>query len=60
VEKKTKTTISACDSLLKHNDDILFLKQIEVNDEKWILHSNGASVMNHCQPHQGLVFTQRG
>ena len=32
--------ISICDSLLKCNENILFLKQIVMGDEKWILYNN--------------------
>ena len=32
--------ISACDSLLKHNENVLFLKQIVTGNEKWILYDN--------------------
>ena len=32
--------ISACDSLLKHNENVLFLKQIVMGDEEWILYNN--------------------
>ena len=32
--------ISACDSLLKCNKNILFLKQIVMGNEKWILYNN--------------------
>ena len=32
--------ISSCDSLLKRNENVLFLKQIVMDDEKWILYSN--------------------
>ena len=32
--------ISTCDSLLKHNEKVPFLKQIVVGDEKWILCNN--------------------
>ena len=45
--------ISACDSLLKCNKNVLFLKQIVMGNEKWILYNNmngrdlGTSEMNH-------------
>ena len=32
--------ISACDSLLKRNENVPFLKQIVMGDEKWILYNN--------------------
>ena len=32
--------ISTCDSLLKHNKNVPFLKQIVTGDEKWILYNN--------------------
>ena len=32
--------ISACDSLLKHNENVPFLKQIVTGNEKWILYNN--------------------
>ena len=54
--------ISACDSLLKRNENVPFLKQIVMDNEKWILYNNvewkrdcGASEMNHHQPHQRPV-----
>ena len=31
--------ISTCDSLLKRNENVLFLKQIVMGDEKWILYN---------------------
>ncbi|XP_059989713.1 histone-lysine N-methyltransferase SETMAR-like [Lagenorhynchus albirostris] len=39
-EKNLLDNISACDSLLKHNENVLFLKQIVTGDEKWILFNN--------------------
>ena len=39
-EKNLLDHISACDSLLKHNENIPFLKQIVTGDEKWILYNN--------------------
>ena len=32
--------ISICNSLLKHNENIPFLKQIVTGDEKWVLYNN--------------------
>ena len=32
--------ISTCDSPLKRNENVLFLKQIVMGDEKWILYNN--------------------
>ena len=57
--------ISICDYPLKCNKNVLFLKQIVTDDEKWILTimwniiHHGASEMNHHQPYQSLVFIQR-
>ena len=57
--------ISTCDFLLKHNENVPFLKQIVTGDEKWILYNNverrdcGVSEMSHHQPHQRPVFIQR-
>ena len=39
-EKNLLDHISACDSLLKCNENVLFLKQIVMCDEKWILYNN--------------------
>ena len=39
-EKNLLDHISACDSLLKCNENVLFLKQIVMGDEKWILYNN--------------------
>ncbi|KAF6130886.1 hypothetical protein HJG60_007843 [Phyllostomus discolor] len=39
-EKNLLDRISACDSLLKRNEDVPFLKQIVMGDEKWILYNN--------------------
>ena len=39
-EKNLLGRISACDSLLKYNEKVLFLKQIVTGDEKWILYNN--------------------
>ena len=50
--------ISTCDSLLKRNENVPFLKQIVMGSEKWILYNNvewkrsWASEMNYHQPHQ--------
>ena len=38
-EKNLLDRISTCDSLLKRNENILFLKQIVTGDEKWILYN---------------------
>ena len=32
--------ISACDSLLKRNENVPFLKQIVTGNEKWMLYNN--------------------
>ena len=39
-EKNLLDRISACNSLLKRNKNVLFLKQIVTGDEKWILYNN--------------------
>ena len=39
-EKNLLDHIFACDSLLKRNENIPFLKQIVKGDEKWILYNN--------------------
>ena len=39
-EKNLLDHVSACDSLLKRNENIPFLKQIVTGDEKWILYNN--------------------
>ena len=39
-EKNLLDHISAWDSLLKRNENVLFLKQIVTGDEKWILYNN--------------------
>ena len=39
-KKKLLDHISTCDSLLKHNGNLLLLKQIVMGDEKWILYNN--------------------
>ena len=52
-EKNLLDHISACDFLLKHNENVPFLKQIVTGDEKWILYKNAdgrdreASETNH-------------
>ena len=38
--KKNLDHISACNSLLKRNKNVPFLKQIVTGDEKWILYNN--------------------
>ena len=64
-KKKIPDLISVCNSLLKHNENILFLEKI-MGDEKWILYSNveqeisWESEMNHNQPHQRPVFSKEG
>ena len=39
-EKNLLDHISACDSLLKHNKNVPFLKQIVTGNEKWTLYNN--------------------
>ena len=39
-EKNLLDRISTCDSLLKRNENVPFLKQIVTGDEKWILYNN--------------------
>ena len=39
-EKNLLDRISACNPLLKSNENVLFLKQIVMGDEKWILYNN--------------------
>ena len=39
-EKNLLDCISACDSLCKRNENILFLKQIVTGNEKWILYNS--------------------
>ena len=39
-EKNLFDCISTCNSLLKSNENVLFLKQIVTGDEKWILYNN--------------------
>ena len=38
--KKNLDHISSCSSVLRHNENVLFLKEIVVGDEKWMLNSN--------------------
>ena len=40
LSEKNLDCISACDSLLKRNENIAFLKQIVTGGEKWILYNN--------------------
>ena len=39
-ERNLLDYISACNSLLKYNENVLFLKQIVMGNEKWILYNN--------------------
>ena len=39
-DKNLLNHISACDSLLKRNENVLFFKQIVTGDEKWTLYNN--------------------
>ena len=39
-KKNLLDCISACDYLLKRNENVPFLKQIVMDDEKWILYNN--------------------
>ena len=39
-EKNLLDRISTCDSLLKQNENVSFLKQVVTGDEKWILYNN--------------------
>ena len=39
-EKNLLDHVSTCDSLLKHNENVPFLKQIVTGNEKWILYNN--------------------
>ena len=39
-EKNLLDHISACNSLLKHNENVPFLKQVVTGNEKWILYNN--------------------
>ena len=65
LSEKNLDCISTCDSLLKRNENVPFLKQIVTGDEKWNCtiiwngRDRGASEMNHQQPHQRPVFIQR-
>ena len=47
--------ISAWNSLLKHNENILFSKQIVMGNEKWILHNNV-----ECKRSWGSEWTTAG
>ena len=64
-EKNLLDCISACNSLLKRNKNIPFLKQIVTADESghctiiWKGRDRGASEMNNHQPHQRPIFIQR-
>ena len=64
-EKKLLDRISACNSLLKRNENVPFLKRIVIGDEKWILYNkvewkrSWASEMNHHQPHQRPVHPKK-
>ena len=40
LSEKNLDRISTCDSLLKRNRNVLFLKQTVMGDEKWILYNN--------------------
>ena len=40
MKKTFLTSISACNSLLKSNENVPFLKQIVTGDEKWVLYNN--------------------
>ena len=65
-KKKIPDLISVCNSLLKHNKNILFLEKFVMGDEKWILYNNveqeisWESEMNHNEPHQRPVFFKEG
>ena len=39
-EKNLFDCISTCNSLLKRNENVPFLKQVVTGNEKWILYSN--------------------
>ena len=39
-ENNLPDRISSCDSLLKHNENVLFLKPIVMGNKKWILYNN--------------------
>ena len=61
-EKNLLDCISSCDSLLKHNKNVPFLKQIFTGDEKWILYNNveqKRSWGKRDEPYQRLVFIQK-
>ena len=64
-EKNLLDHISTCHSLLKCNENVLFLKQLWQTKKSghctkmWYRRDHGASEMNHCQPHQRPVFIQR-
>ena len=65
-EKNLLDHICTCDSLLKHNQNVTFLKQIVTGNEKWILYNNvewkgfWASEMKHHQPYQSQSSTKEG
>ena len=65
-EKNLLHRISACDSLLKHNKNVPFLKQTVTGDEKWILCNNmqrkrsWASEMNHHHHTKGQSSSKEG
>ena len=58
--------ISACNFLLKHNKNLLFLKHIVIGDERWVFYNNAelkrswGKENKHQQPHQRSIFIQRG
>ena len=61
-EKNLLDLISACNSLLKRNENVPFLKQIVKSGNctiMWNGRDHGASEMNHHQRHQRPVFIQR-
>ena len=63
-KKNSLGCISTWDSLLKCNENILFLKQFVMNGESgyaimWNGRGHGVSKMNHHQSHQRPVFIQR-
>lgn len=39
-EQNLLARVSACDSLLKRNKEVRFLKRLITGDEKWILYNN--------------------
>ena len=65
LSEKNLDHMSTCNSLLKRNENVLFLKQIETVMKSgycttiWNRSVSGASEMNHHQPHQGPDFIQR-